>query len=54
VVNLSGTAEFEAADGTKVQMEPGDILEVGFAVVSGKHSDDLHGWLLFLIRHICR
>ncbi len=26
VVNLSGTAEFEAADGTKVQMEPGDIL----------------------------
>jgi gentisate 1,2-dioxygenase len=25
-VNLSGTAEFEAADGTKVQMEPGDIL----------------------------
>ena len=26
VVNLSGTAEFETADGTKVQMEPGDIL----------------------------
>ncbi len=26
VVNLSGTAEFEAADGTKVQIEPGDIL----------------------------
>ena len=26
VVNLSGTAEFESADGTKVQMEPGDIL----------------------------
>ena len=26
VVNLSGTAEFEAAAGTKVQMEPGDIL----------------------------
>ena len=26
VVNLSGTAEFEAADGTRVQMEPGDIL----------------------------
>ncbi len=26
VVNLSGTAEFEAADGTKVQLEPGDIL----------------------------
>ena len=26
VVNPSGTAEFEAADGTKVQMEPGDIL----------------------------
>ena len=26
VVNLSGTAEFECADGSKVQMEPGDIL----------------------------
>ncbi|MDA0263945.1 MAG: hypothetical protein O3A93_06015 [Chloroflexi bacterium] len=26
VVNLSGTAEFETADGSKVQMEPGDIL----------------------------
>ena len=26
VVNLSGTAEFECADGTKWQMEPGDIL----------------------------
>ena len=26
VVNLSGTAEFECADGTKCQMEPGDIL----------------------------
>ena len=26
VVNLSGTAEFETADGTKVQLEPGDIL----------------------------
>ncbi len=26
VVNLSGTAEFETADGTKVQMEPGDVL----------------------------
>jgi len=26
VVNLSGTAEFECADGTKVQLEPGDIL----------------------------
>ena len=26
VVNLSGTAEFECADGSKIQMEPGDIL----------------------------
>ena len=26
VVNLAGTAEFECADGSKVQMEPGDIL----------------------------
>ena len=26
VVNLSGTAEFECADGSKVQLEPGDIL----------------------------
>lgn len=26
VVNLAGTAEFECADGTKCQMEPGDIL----------------------------
>ena len=26
VVNLSGTAEFETADGTKAQLEPGDIL----------------------------
>ena len=26
VVNLSGTAEFECADGSKCQMEPGDIL----------------------------
>mgnify|MGYP003326084089 FL=1 len=26
VVNQSGTAEFECADGSKCQMEPGDIL----------------------------
>ena len=26
VVNLSGTAEFEVADGTKVRMVPGDVL----------------------------
>ena len=26
VVNLSGTAEFETADGSKVQMVPGDVL----------------------------
>ena len=26
VVTLSGTAEFECADGSKCQMEPGDIL----------------------------
>ena len=26
VVNLEGTAEFETADGSKVQMEPGDVL----------------------------
>ncbi len=26
VVNLAGTAEFEIADGTKVRMEPGDVL----------------------------
>ena len=26
VVTLSGTAEFECADGSKVQMEPGEIL----------------------------
>ena len=26
VVNLEGTAEFECADGSKVQLEPGDIL----------------------------
>ena len=26
VVNLEGIAEFECADGSKIQMEPGDIL----------------------------
>mgnify|MGYP001297971944 CR=1 FL=1 len=26
VVNLAGAAEFEVADGTKVQMGPGDVL----------------------------
>ena len=26
VVNMSGTAEFEVADGTKVQLGPGDVL----------------------------
>ena len=26
VVNLGGTAEFEVADGTKVRLEPGDVL----------------------------
>ncbi len=26
VLNLSGTAEFEVADGTKVRMVPGDVL----------------------------
>ena len=26
VVNLAGTAEFETADGSKVRMEPGDVL----------------------------
>ena len=26
VVNLSGTAEFEVADGSKVRMVPGDVL----------------------------
>lgn len=26
VVNLAGTAEFEVADGTKVRMQPGDVL----------------------------
>ena len=26
VVNLEGTAEFETADGSKVQLEPGDVL----------------------------
>ncbi len=26
VVNLSGTAEFEISDGTKVRMVPGDVL----------------------------
>ena len=26
VVNLAGIAEFEVADGTKVRMEPGDVL----------------------------
>ncbi len=26
VVNLGGVAEFEVADGTKVRMQPGDVL----------------------------
>ena len=26
MVNLEGTAEFECADGSKVQLEPGDVL----------------------------
>ena len=25
-MNLAGTAEFETADGSKVRMEPGDVL----------------------------